>query len=68
MKRRIVLTATLGGQPQITTFALDILLQRGEDIDKVAAVARRILHAFQVRVRDIAVLQASAQVRALHYC
>ncbi len=30
--------ATLGGQPQIVTFTLDLLFERGEAIDQVAAV------------------------------
>ena len=38
MKRRTVLIATLGGQPQVVTFALDILLERGEVIEEVAVV------------------------------
>lgn len=38
MKRRTVLIATLGGQPQVVTFALDLLLERGEEIDEVAVV------------------------------
>lgn len=35
---RYTLIATLGGQPQVVTFALDALLARGEPIDEVVAV------------------------------
>ncbi len=38
MKVRHVLLAMLGGQPQVVTLALDLLLQRGEAIDDVVAV------------------------------
>ena len=38
MRRRSVLVATLGRQPQIVTFALDGLLARGERVDEVVAV------------------------------
>ncbi len=35
---RCTLVATLGGQPQVVTFALDILLARGEPIDEVVVL------------------------------
>ncbi len=38
MKRRSVLVATLGRQPQIVTFALDAFLERGIRVDEVIAV------------------------------
>ena len=38
MKKRTILIATLGGQPQVVTFALDLLMERGEKIDEVAVV------------------------------
>jgi CRISPR-associated protein Csx14 len=38
MKKRTVLIAILGGQPQVVTFALDLLLVRGELVDEVAVV------------------------------
>ncbi len=38
MNRQTVLIATLGGQPQVVTFALDQLLLRGEKVDEVVVV------------------------------
>lgn len=38
MQRETVLIATLGGQPQVVTFALDALLAQGVVIDEVIAV------------------------------
>jgi len=38
MKKSTTLVATLGGQPQIITFTLDLLLARGEQIDQVVIV------------------------------
>ncbi len=38
MKRRSVLVATLGRQPQIVTFALDAFLERGIRVDEVIVV------------------------------
>ena len=50
MKSRTVLIATLGGQPQVVTFALDALLAQGESVDEVVAVhlnSPRYRQAFQ---------------------
>jgi len=38
MKPFVSLVATLGGQPQIVTFTLDLLLGRGDPVDQVVAV------------------------------
>ncbi len=38
MRKSSVLIATLGGQPQVVTFALDILWQHGEVIEEVVVV------------------------------
>ena len=50
MKSRIVLIATLGGQPQVVTFALDALLAQGKWVEEVAVVhlnSSRYRQAFQ---------------------
>jgi len=38
MSDQTTLVATLGGQPQIVTFTLDLLLAQGETIDQVVIV------------------------------
>lgn len=38
MSTSTTLVATLGGQPQIITFTLDLLLEKGENIDQVVVV------------------------------
>lgn len=38
MSNQTILVSTLGGQPQIVTFTLDLLLDRGEQIDQVVVV------------------------------
>jgi len=38
MTHQTILIATLGGQPQIITFTLDLLLKRGEPVDQVVVV------------------------------
>jgi CRISPR-associated protein Csx14 len=38
MDLKTTLIATLGGQPQKVTFLLDLLLERGEEIDQVAVI------------------------------
>lgn len=50
MGTRTVLIATLGGQPQVVTFALDALLARGEKVQEVVVVhlgSPRYRQAFQ---------------------
>jgi len=47
MRKRSVLVATLGRQPQIVTFALDKLLARGEQVDEVVAVHLSSPHYLQ---------------------
>ena len=55
MKSRTVLIATLGGQPQVVTFALDALLAQGESMDEVVVVhlnSLRYRKAFQRLARE----------------
>jgi len=59
MSEPCVLIATLGGQPQVVTFALDALRARGEAIDAVYVIHlspenERIRHALQVLGREFA--------------
>ncbi|HDN80422.1 MAG TPA: histidine kinase, partial [Chloroflexi bacterium] len=55
-----ILMATLGGQPQVVTFALDTLLEQGEDIREVYVIhlspanprIRRSLHKLSSEFSD----------------
>lgn len=48
------LVATLGGQPQVVTFTLDLLLQRGETIDQVVVVYLAASERYQRAFRTLA--------------
>lgn len=58
MIHQTTLVATLGGQPQIVTFTLDALLQRGETITQVVVVYLasnpRYLRAYQLLAAEFA--------------
>ena len=59
MSQESILLATLGGQPQVLTFALDQLLARGETVTEVVALhlaphERRLQHALACLDREFA--------------
>ena len=53
MADNTTLIATLGGQPQIITFTLDLLLQRGEDIRQVVVVYPAASPRYQQAYRQL---------------
>ena len=58
MERGQPLIATLGGQPQVVTFTLDLLLRRDEAIDQVVIVTfsgdERYLRAYEILKKEFA--------------
>jgi len=67
MREQTTLVATLGGQPQIITFTLDLLLDQGEMIDQVVIVYMASTPRYQEAYRSLAGEFAADQYRG-HSC
>jgi len=54
MKLQTTLIATFGGQPQIITFTMDLLLAMGQEIDQVIVVYLASSQRYQDSFRKLA--------------